>query len=211
MALLWVPIVFPWFCFGFIKFPIAFFWLLVVPSYSLPNGSYDFPPGPDPRCRPVEAWAGFLQFCVCARMRAPYICDGGWNLKNKISQELVFLWLPPVSNQSLSLSHGFPMISDGFRWFPIDCYRFPMASYGFRNVFLWFPLDCYNSVVFLWTSYGFQSVSYFSLVDSSGLLWSSPVFLQCRDGISHNAIHTRTHKLMHLVVPQQLAVWGSGG
>ena len=115
MALLWVPVVFsPWFCFGFIKFPIAFFWLLVVPSYSLPNGSYDFPPGPDPRCRPVEAWAGFLQFCVCARMRAPYICDGGWNLKNKISQELVFLWLPPVSNQFLSLSHGFPMISDGF-------------------------------------------------------------------------------------------------
>ena len=48
------------------------------------------------------------------RMRAPYIFDGGWNLKNKISQELVFLWLPPVSNQFLSLSHGFPMISDGF-------------------------------------------------------------------------------------------------
>ena len=114
MALLWVPgVFFQWFCFGFIKFPIAFFWLLVVPSYSLPNGSYDFPPGPDPRCRPVEAWAGFLQFCVCARMRAPYICEGGWSLKNKISQELVFLWLPPVSNQFLSLSHGFPRISDG--------------------------------------------------------------------------------------------------
>ena len=131
----------------------------MVPSYSLPNGSYDFPPGPDPRCRPVEAWAGFLQFCVCARMRAPYICDGGWNLKNKISQELVFLWLPPVSNQFLSLSHGFPMISDGFRWFPIDCYRFPMASYGFRNVFLWFPLDCYNSAVFLWIPISFPIFS----------------------------------------------------
>ena len=91
-------------------FPLVFY--VIVWIYSLPNGSYDFPPGPDPRCRPVEAWAGFLQFCVCARMRAPYICDGGWNLKNKISQELVFLWLPPVSNQFLSLSHGFPMISD---------------------------------------------------------------------------------------------------
>ena len=127
MALLWVPVVFPWFCFGFIKFPIAFFWLLVVPSYSLPNGSYDFPPGPDPRCRPMEAWAGFLQFCVCARMRAPYICDGSWSLKKKISQELVFLWLPSVEINS----YRFPMV---FLGLPMVSHRLLSLSHGF----LWF-------------------------------------------------------------------------
>ena len=81
----------------------------------------------------------------------------------------------------------FVMFSFGFLWIAIIL-RF---SYGL-------PMDCHQ-------------FPYFFLVDSSGLLWSSPVFPQCRDGISHNTIHTRTHKLMHLLVPQQLAVWGSGG
>ena len=120
----------------------------------------------------VALWRPGPGFCnsayarVCAR-RTFVTAVGIWKIRSAKS------WFSYGCLQFPINSYRFPMVSYDFRWVPIDCYRFPIASHGFRNVFLWFPLDCYNSVFFLWTSYGFLSVSLFF---SCGFLWTPMVF-----------------------------------